>query len=407
VADAPLTASGLAINATQGSAFSGVVVNFTDADANPNLGDFSATIAWGDGNSSVGAITQNADGSFSVSGSNTYQAVGSYAITVTINDAGGSTVTGTSTASVANVPLAAAGLAINGSQGTAFTGAVATFTDADINSTLKDFSATITWGDGNSSTGTITQNADGSFTVSGSNTYQAIGTFAITVVINDTDGSTATATSTANIVSGDLPLAGTATSVSATQFVGQDLIVAQFSDADPNGQVGNYTASIDWGDGTRADTGRVTQPGGPGTPFFVDFMHAYNDVGTFNVHVNITDNGGSSDGGGAFIDIFSTVTVGAAGAPQGPGGARAGSAGRGLFLGVNEVHAAAQPLHEGTLTAILNAASASMETASSVPSGRASADDAYWQLLGRNEGFIDPNGWTSYQLALAIGGATI
>ena len=45
-------------------------------------------------------------------------------------------------------------------------------------------------------------------------------------------------------------MTGTATNVIATQFVGQDLLVAEFTDPDPNGQVGNYTAVIDWGDGT-------------------------------------------------------------------------------------------------------------------------------------------------------------
>jgi hypothetical protein len=44
---------------------------------------------------------------------------------------------------------------------------VATFTDADANGTVADYSAVIKWGDGTSTTGTVAASGGG-FTVSGS-----------------------------------------------------------------------------------------------------------------------------------------------------------------------------------------------------------------------------------------------
>src|SRR5205807_7402526 len=51
--------------------------------------DYSATIAWGDGSSSVGSFTRDtATGAFTVRGSHTYTAAGTFPIIVTINHGG-------------------------------------------------------------------------------------------------------------------------------------------------------------------------------------------------------------------------------------------------------------------------------------------------------------------------------
>ena len=68
---------------------------------------------------------------------------------------------------------------------------MATFTDDDPNGTASDYTATITWGDGNTSSGTISAKvgvgAAGVFTVSGTNTYAEEGTYAVSVTITETD----------------------------------------------------------------------------------------------------------------------------------------------------------------------------------------------------------------------------
>lgn len=67
-------------------------------------------------------------------------------------------------------PLTAQSVPLNVVQDTAFTHAVATFTDPNTSDTASAFSATVDWGDGNVSLGTIT-GADGAFTVTGTHTY--------------------------------------------------------------------------------------------------------------------------------------------------------------------------------------------------------------------------------------------
>ena len=64
VADAPLTATGTTITAVQGTPFTGVVASFTDADPNGVAGDYSASIYWGDGQTSTGTVTANGSGGF-------------------------------------------------------------------------------------------------------------------------------------------------------------------------------------------------------------------------------------------------------------------------------------------------------------------------------------------------------
>jgi hypothetical protein len=81
--------------------------------------------------------------------------------------------------------------------GPAFSGAVATFTDANSFATTADFTATIDWGDATPSTsGTIAGSGSGPYTVSGSHTYTSFGFFTIKIHIVDNGGSTADATTT-------------------------------------------------------------------------------------------------------------------------------------------------------------------------------------------------------------------
>jgi hypothetical protein len=77
---------------------------------------------------------------------------------------------------------------VNSKQDVAFTGVVATFTDADPGGVATDYTATINWGDGHLSNGTITANGSGGFNVSGTNTYAQAGTFPISVDIMDFGG---------------------------------------------------------------------------------------------------------------------------------------------------------------------------------------------------------------------------
>src|SRR5262249_36462141 len=76
---------------------------------------------------------------------------------------------------------------------------VASFTSGNPAALPSDFTATIDWGDGHSSAGTVTRDGRGGFNVSGSNTYAAPGTFTVTVAVTDAFGGTGMAQSTARV----------------------------------------------------------------------------------------------------------------------------------------------------------------------------------------------------------------
>src|SRR5262249_29477933 len=154
---------------------------------------------WDDGNgqshTSTGTIQLISGNTFGVYADNTvaYAEEGTHGVTVVISDKGGSQATVTSQVMVSDATLTATGASFNAAEGASFAGQVATFTDADINGTLGDYTATITWGDGQTSTGTIALGATGGFVVSGSHTYADEGTYNVSVQIVDVGGATITA----------------------------------------------------------------------------------------------------------------------------------------------------------------------------------------------------------------------
>ena len=183
----------------------GLVASFTDA---PPAGDFSASIAWGDGTpNSVGAVTQpgGPGTTFDVTGSHTYAEEGSYTTTVTVTDSAGNSGSANATATVADAPLASSTQPTipNATTNKSFTALVGTFTDGNPGAPLTDYTtgkggAQINWGDGTNSAGTVTQpgGTGTTFDVTGTHTYTANGTYPISVSVTDVGLSTATLTNT-------------------------------------------------------------------------------------------------------------------------------------------------------------------------------------------------------------------
>jgi uncharacterized repeat protein (TIGR01451 family) len=200
--DQPITASGTTFSATEGASFSGSVATFTDPDTTATASEYSATIDWGDGTATSAGTISGSAGSFSVSGTHTYAEEGTYPVTVTITDVdnAGNTDTANSTANVADAALHAGTLAVPSSTslGSA-TNVSFSFTDDNTAAPLSDFTATIDWGDGSSSPGTIS-GTGGSYTVSGSHTYAAAGPYTITVAVVDDGGSMTSASASTSVV---------------------------------------------------------------------------------------------------------------------------------------------------------------------------------------------------------------
>jgi hypothetical protein len=285
VADAPISATATTITATAGSSFTGVVATFTDGNPNATAAQFSATINWNDGTTSAGSISATSKG-FSVTGTHTYAAKGTYPVLVAIRDAGSSTANASSSAQVADAPLTANGTAVTATSGNSFTAGVATFTYGNPNATTATFSATISWGDGTSSTGSIS-GSNGSFGVTGTHTYTAAGSFSVLVTITDVSGSTVKASATATVASA-ARLTATGLALDPTAGTPFSATVASFTDTNSNSQ---FTATIHWGDGT-SSTGQV-QSSGHGV-FTVLGGHTYAAAGSYAVTVNIADNSGNT-----------------------------------------------------------------------------------------------------------------
>lgn len=195
-ADPAIAATGTPIASTEGNPFAGTVATFTDPDTAATPAEYLATIDWGDGSpASAGVITGGA-GSFTVTGAHTYTEEGSYSVAITVTDIDNSSnnATVTTAATVSDATLTSA-CAAPVTLGPAFAGPTATFTDANATGTLTDFSASIDWGDGSSSAGTIVGPpvGPGPYTVSGTHTYTTVGPHTITTTIGDVGGSTTTA----------------------------------------------------------------------------------------------------------------------------------------------------------------------------------------------------------------------
>ena len=128
------------------------------------------------------------------------------------------------------------------------------------------------------------------------------GIFALTITVTDSDLSTpggvpTTAQTTATVTVHDADLtAGAAVALLPNTGVAlpSSTVVGSFTDANPAAPVSDFTAVIDWGDGSPTSLGTITQPGGVGTPFFVSGGHIYAKPGAFTTIINVVDDGGET-----------------------------------------------------------------------------------------------------------------
>jgi len=269
----------------------GVSAGMTVAQVSGGAPPYSASINWGDGTVSAGAVASSG----AVSGTHAWaeESASPYVVTVSVTDNGGNSVSVTDTATVADAPLAGAASAVSGSESSIFSGTVASFTDANVAAPVGDFTATISWGDGSTSAGTVT--GAGPFSVSGSHTYGEGGSYAFSVTIRDAGGSTLTLAGMASITDFGLSLKG----VSATTPKTFSGTVAKLTDADQTATATEYLVTIGWGDGTTS-SGSVN---GKKSPFTIVGNHTYGGSATYTVTVTVQDTGGAK------ATCTSTLTV--------------------------------------------------------------------------------------------------
>jgi hypothetical protein len=215
--------------------------------------------------------------------------VGTWTITLTVDD-GLESDTDTTTVTV-YPPIAATGRDLADDEGSPFAGSVATFTDPDPNGTASEYAAVIDWGDGTpASPGTIEKGDDGVFTVTGDHVYVEEGGFRGSVSIADTDNAFNSAVAPFTATIADAPLKATGLQLITTAV--QNLELATFTDANPYGPLADFTATINWGDGTPVSPGVITGP--TGGPFSVAGSHTYATLGPKTVQIHVVDEGGQT-----------------------------------------------------------------------------------------------------------------
>jgi hypothetical protein len=311
-------------NATEGTPVAiSPLVTFTDANPKAPLGDFTATIYWGDGTTGVGAISQSGGlgTPFAVAGTHTYLKPGTYTVNVAVQDAGGSATTATATVVVADAALTAGpGIPVSAATGQALVNVpLATFSDANPLATPSSFNATINWGDASPTTqgfvtlvgGTATSSI---FSVSGSHVYTKSGSFTITITVNDSGGNSTTLVTTATVSSN--ALVANVVPISATEGLatppGQ--VIATFTSDSGSEPLSNFSATINWGDGTPIDNGAsgVTIVANGGGSYSVQApTHTFAEEGTYVVTVTITDsNGPTTTSGGNLATVKDAALTG-------------------------------------------------------------------------------------------------
>ncbi len=283
------------VDAVAGQAIANVpVASFTDSDPHAATNDLTATITWGDGNTSAGTITSDDKGTFEVLGTHTYDTVGKYNFSVQVSVRGGNSHTAKGSATVSGRLHDVVAQPVDAVAGQAIANVpVASFSDSDLHAATSGFIATITWGDGNTSAGTIRSEGKGTFEVLGTNTYAAAGTYGFSVKVTGRGGSSVTAQGTATVSAAGRLQDLVAQSVDAV--AGQAIAnvpVASFTDSDPGATTSDFTATITWGDGNTS-VGTITSDG-KGT-FDVLGTNTYATAGTYSFSVQVTVRGGSAD----------------------------------------------------------------------------------------------------------------
>jgi PKD repeat protein len=182
----------------EGTSFSGQVAQLVDVNPYASVSDLSASVAWGDGTASTTATVTQPGGvgtPFVIDGMHTYAQAGEYAVTVHATDVDGAQVTVDNSASVADAPLTASAdqpVVADTTIGSLVVGAVGSFVDPNPLATVAGLSATVSWGDGTSTPGTIVQPGGTAtpFLVDGTHTYAATGSYQVTASVSDIGGST-------------------------------------------------------------------------------------------------------------------------------------------------------------------------------------------------------------------------
>jgi len=199
---------------------------------------------------------------------------------------------------------------------------VAWFTDANnLTAITSGYGASIEWGDGEASVGTIRPRVGGGFEVLGSHKYNNEGSYTTTVRIGTpaADGSAATTIAMTNgtYVASDAPLTAKGNNpsniVAGQQWTG---VLATFNDTNPTSPIGDYSAVIRYGDGGIDLATKIVRNAAGSIDVYG--QHTYATAGRRTAQILIRDRGTSSTTAVAPIQIASSTGLTPAPTPTSP-----------------------------------------------------------------------------------------
>lgn len=290
----PVVLTAVPASLTEGATVSNqTLATFTDPNGDLALSNYQATIDWGDSTSSSTATVSgpDANGVFTVLGSHTYaEESANMPLTVTVLRNGADAASLRAPVQIADAPLTGVPLTLSATAGTALSGPLASFSDGNAAATASDFTATVEWGDGVTTSGTVSADS-GAFIVLGSHVYSDAAplTAPIRIIVNDDGGSSTTIDSQAIVAQPNI--AGNGATLSGTQGATLSAVsVAAFTRGDGSEPASDFSASIDWGDG-QSSTGTVTESAGA---YRVVGTHAYASSGNFTIDTTVSAHGSSA-----------------------------------------------------------------------------------------------------------------
>jgi hypothetical protein len=170
---------------------------------------------------------------------------------------------------------------------------VGTFTDTTP-SPASGYTVSINWGDGTTYPGSVAALGNGTFEVDGTRLsgYATDGTYTVTFSITETgdDHDSATATTVGTVGEANRGVFGPAVSpISASEGTVVSGTIATFTDVGATDPASNFTATIDWGDGTT--TAGVVTDGSAAGDYVVSGTHQYTDELSGSSNVTISEPG--------------------------------------------------------------------------------------------------------------------
>jgi hypothetical protein len=269
------------------------VVRFLDSDPVADS-DYKVTIDWGDGTRSAGWVQTSTWGTHDVHGDHFYERSGTFPLTVTISRAG-QTITSVGNAMTWDGALADVHV-VDGPRyipldGTRVKDQVFTTFWANLPSDqfTDQYSATVDWDDGSTSSAKVISTGEGQYSVVGSHEYASKDVFGLDIQVLAKGLPDPVIYDTRYILTRGDPIElvdgpGFRTYKSEKP---QPFFVASFVDRDPlEGE--QYDVTIDWGDGTRANGEALNRGFGV---FDIEASHAFATTGSYRMSLTITRGG--------------------------------------------------------------------------------------------------------------------